>query len=140
MRPRRKKTFDVALGSTNASPNERFRVTFDPMLLVRETAAHLYPKSQAIIFFSVDEGKNAYGAIRMENGEAVITIDLLTPLGRVPEILAHEIAHAVVGIDKKHGNEWKKAFGAIHKEFDRRMRLLAKRHHLKRVKPACSGR
>ena len=51
----------------------------------------------------------------MMSTQVVTTI----PVEDATEILAHELAHAAVGLDHDHDAEWEKAFDAIFDEYNR---------------------
>lgn len=52
-----------------------------------------------------------------DSSTPVITISANLPYKHCLEILAHELAHVIVGVDTGHGNKWQKCFEEIHKEY-----------------------
>jgi len=113
----------------------RFRIVFDPFKLVLDVAHDLFPGFRADIFFGA-ESKKGYGTTNFSEGEVPhITISATVPFGAAPEILAHEIAHVVVGIEAGHGKKWDWVFARIQREYMKRLVAQAKKTKLKMVRP-----
>jgi hypothetical protein len=49
-----------------------------------------------------------------DNSLPLINMSTNIPFRRMPEILAHELAHVVVGYDEGHGDKWKDVFDKIY--------------------------
>jgi hypothetical protein len=112
-----------------------FHMAFDPLKLVLEVSRDLFPKHGADIFFGLEGEKNKFGYTDFGQTPPVITVSVLTPLGVTPEILAHEVAHVVAGFESGHGKKWEKTFDMIHREYLKRLKVMAKKSHLKAVNP-----
>ncbi len=52
-----------------------------------------------------------------EDGEVHVFVSTEIAVSDAAEILAHELAHAAVGIDHDHDESWESAFNAIHKKY-----------------------
>ena len=55
--------------------------------------------------------------IFQKDNKIIIAISSKLSIENALEVLAHELAHAIVGYDDKHRYKWKKAFLKIHKEY-----------------------
>lgn len=54
-----------------------------------------------------------------EGGEPHIELSEDLPVGAIPEVLAHEFAHIVVGIDAGHGGAWEAEYMALMHDMSR---------------------
>jgi hypothetical protein len=63
---------------------------------------------------------NAYGVTVFpdDGSRPQIFLSLKLPLEGLAEILAHELAHVIIGHEEEHSAEWEKAFSAIHAVHD----------------------
>ncbi len=98
----------------------RIRVVNDIVNMVVDATLELYPDTEAEIYFgTVEEERHAKGITNFptDGSTPVIVVNLDVPLRYVPEILAHELAHAVAGKDAEHNTEWENVFENIHKKF-----------------------
>ena len=62
-----------------------------------------------------------------DNGsDPIIQLDCNLSVKDAVEVLAHELAHVIAGIDKNHGKEWEDIFSEIHElyttEFNREIK------------------
>ncbi len=99
-------------------------VVFDPFGLIVEIFNDLYPDTPCEIIFSEGLHKgdgDPWGCTTFpdDGSDPQVVIDVETPLRHAVEILAHELAHVAVGgeCDEEHGEDWEKAFSAIHQEY-----------------------
>lgn len=111
------------------------RIAFDPFKMVLEVANDLYPGTKADVFFSMDPVGKEYGVTDFGGPVPAILICAQTPFFATPEILAHEIAHVVCGLDAAHGKQWDKVFSAIQREYQKRIKAEAKKTGLKAKNP-----
>lgn len=52
----------------------------------------------------------------------LISINIDLPIRRIPEIVAHELAHVIAGERAGHGPKWEKVFSAIHEQYTKHNR------------------
>ena len=97
-------------------------VFFDPIETVIEAFQLLYPDAHAEVCFG-QQIQGGLGATIFPDDGAIPTVLISgkIPHGRVPEILAHELAHVAAGYGAEHGEEWERAFEAINGGY---MRIL----------------
>jgi len=82
--------------------------------LMIETVNFLYPRLEFEVWISDIGEDNGYGYTYFpDDGFPVIEIGIHVPIGVFPEILAHEIAHVIVGIEEGHGEKWDEEFSKI---------------------------
>jgi hypothetical protein len=101
----------------------------DPMAEIIKAAEFLYPSLDVEIYvgaFDEEESDAPLGrTVWPDDGSPVyITISLDCPLCAMPEIMAHEIAHVVAGIDAEHGDAWEAEFSRIHEQYGKQMEQL----------------
>ncbi|MGB9660678.1 MAG: ClpX C4-type zinc finger protein [Moorellaceae bacterium] len=98
----------------------------NPFDIVIQAVKELYPDTQALIQFNPNlRGKEYRECGRTifpdDGGIPLIDISTNIPFEAMVEILAHEIAHVVVGPDvepeEEHGKKWEEVFEAIHKKY-----------------------
>lgn len=53
-----------------------------------------------------------------DGGVPVISISAEAPANAIPELLAHELAHLIAGVEADHGPEWETAMDAIGARYD----------------------
>lgn len=99
----------------------KFDCPFDR--LVRIAKIYSIPTKTYIQFhpeLSAD-GKPPFGeTIEKEGGkEFVINISANLPVMVAVEIMAHELAHVIVGLDEGHNKKWDKMFSKLQKDFYR---------------------
>jgi len=102
---------------------------YDPLVDVIQATVNLYGDVDAIIQYhpelkrswkpSLRFGRRVCGETYFPDDEAtpVISLNPDIPLKHIIEILAHELAHVVVGYDRDHDSDWKYAFDRIHDEY-----------------------
>ena len=98
----------------------------DMCSIVWKAFQNLYPDKQVTcewtpVIDATDDGKTVYGITHELDGDDEYFVQVVTtiPVEDATEILAHELAHAAVGLDHDHDAEWEKAFDAIFDEYNR---------------------
>lgn len=102
------------------------KIINDPFAFIIKAVEELYPDTFALIQFNPELKGKEFGECGCttfpENPNEPILIDISTniPFIHMPEILAHELAHVVVGTTEKddHGENWKEVFDAIHIRYE----------------------
>jgi predicted SprT family Zn-dependent metalloprotease len=96
--------------------------------MVQRIVRKRYPKLKARIRFAQDiprNGRHPRCGVTIfpdSGGIPLILINPEIPVSGALEVMAHELAHVIVGPDKPpHGKEWKKAFAWIHREYCKRV-------------------
>ncbi len=100
--------------------------------MMNQVMSDLYPDIRAIVIVcsGLFENEGAYGCTTFPDDGSIpiIEIDVNVPIGSFPEILAHEIAHVVVGPDAGHGTEWEKEFDLLQTKWtellEKRMEII----------------
>lgn len=95
----------------------------DPFALVYQAFKNLYPDKNCSIWWKPnlkdDTGKIVFGITTfLPDGEIIVTINPDINVSDAIEVLAHELAHVVAGVENEHGPEWKTAFNAIGVEYE----------------------
>ena len=97
------------------------RIQNDPIRLVVRIVKKRYPAARALIFFVAQQevASGAYGHTLFPDDGSIphVLISVELPVIRAVEILAHELAHVVVGPKGGHGKEWNRVFRWIKKEY-----------------------
>ena len=94
-----------------------------------EDVAKKYPQLDGVNVYFVDDKTLEYYAVTAFNENKVPKIFLRSTLqlGSIPEILAHEMAHIIVGKAKDsvddHSNEWVDAFAKLLKDMNEWMKF-----------------
>lgn len=97
----------------------------DAFAIVYQAFKNLYPEKECVIWWQSgemkDEEGNGYVGLTTfaDDGEIIVEVSINMFVGDAVETLAHELAHVAVGASEEHGEEWEKAFDAIHNEYDR---------------------
>jgi predicted SnoaL-like aldol condensation-catalyzing enzyme len=104
----------------------------NPIDTVMQAANELYPDLKVFMQFdpSVRHGKflflrwgtHGYTNFPADKSEPQINISSKINLGRIVEVIAHEIAHAVAGYDADHGKAWQTEFDKIFDKYNEIMR------------------
>jgi len=100
------------------------RLSFDPIGEVLAAIRTLYPDLDLVIDWVLVEDEGAlFGQCAFDEAGklAAVEINAATPIGAVPEIIGHEVAHAIAGADADHGSEWEAVFDRIQAEYTRRV-------------------
>lgn len=116
-----------------------FRLEHDPIGLMIDCANALYPEHGAVIQWVADAGAGVGCAVWPDDGSPpYIALEIGLALLDAVEVLAHEVAHIVVGTDEEdeHGPQWESAFDALHREYHRRMIELAQAAGVELHEPA----
>lgn len=99
----------------------------NPFGTLMEIMKENYPDAECDIYIgeSMTDGKETFGCTLFPeetgyNG-TVVEIHHSLSLTDAVEILAHELAHVVAGVDAEHGEEWEKVFDHIHTEFQKKV-------------------
>ena len=66
---------------------------------------------------SPDEFNGPWGQTDFDKVPITITIDPRLPMIALPEILMHEIAHAIAGYEHDHGEAWDDVFKVLHEAY-----------------------
>lgn len=97
----------------------------NPFDLLIEVMKEEYPDAKADIYFgqTAVDGKDTFGVTIFPHKEndlqrPAIEIYYDLPLPGSVEILAHELAHVVAGIEEGHGPKWEEIFENIFVKFD----------------------
>ncbi len=103
---------------------ERLKLTIDndPFSVVIEAFQTLYPDKTCVIQFdhTLNYDEKEFGLTQFYNPELDIPLVCINPklsVCHAVEVLAHELAHVAVGPAEEHGEQWEKAFSAIHEMF-----------------------
>lgn len=97
----------------------------DPSAIVAIAFRELYPdtKYHAQLVPELEDEDNApvYGLTLFpdDGSEPIICISAVAPISAEPELLAHELAHVVAGIDAGHGPTWEAAFEEIYQKYNK---------------------
>lgn len=108
----------------------KLKILNDPFKILLEAVQNLYPEIECEIqmdptirkpfklFGKRLWGCCGYALFPNDGGIPQIRISSNIPYFAVVEVLAHELAHVVAGIDAGHGAEWEEVFINIHAEYD----------------------
>lgn len=92
----------------------------DPFVAICKAVCRLYPNTKITEIRYADLGGDGYGFTDfLDDGDVVINIDASLSIENAAEIFAHEISHAVVGLEHEHDETWEDAFEKIHKEYEK---------------------
>ena len=83
---------------------------------------NLYPNKDCEIQWVTEDllGEGHYGCTTFgEDGKILVDISASIPVVDAVEVLAHELAHVAVGIEKDHTDEFERAFDAIFVEYNK---------------------
>jgi len=102
------------------------KIINNPFDTIIQAVEELYPNTHALIQFNPELRGRDYGECGCTtfptNPDEEILIDISTniPFIHMPEILAHELAHVVVGTNEEndHGDKWQEVFDAIHVKYE----------------------
>lgn len=101
-------------------PSKAVKIIFNPFDTVIEAYESLFDKP-CELHFALSDSEESFGFTEfLETGGStpVVVIDPQCSIVDSVEILAHELAHVAVGIGCiDHGEEWEKAFAAIHERY-----------------------
>ncbi|QCG93942.1 hypothetical protein E6C67_08310 [Azospirillum sp. TSA2s] len=86
----------------------------DPIKATLETISMRHPDLSVEVHFANDvEGGAAYAMFPDDGAAPSIVLSSDIPVFAVPGVIAHEVAHVVVGIDAMHGPVWEAEYRAI---------------------------
>lgn len=89
----------------------------NPIDMLLEVMDEHYPQVKADIYFGEQEtdGIDRLGVTIFpdDGGRPVIEVNPHIPLAHVAEIIAHELAHVIAGIEAGHGEKWEAEFENI---------------------------
>lgn len=110
------------------------KIKNNPIDVLLEIFEENYPnESKQInqIMFADFKGKNLAVTQFYENAMADIYIKAHRGIFKKPmaleqitELLAHELAHIIVGIENEHNDKWENAFEDLHKKLQHRMEKI----------------
>lgn len=100
----------------------------NPFDTLMEIMKEHYPNAKCDIYIgqSMTDGKENLGCTlfpeeHLSGDVPVVEIHFSLSLENATEILAHELAHVIVGYEGDHGEEWERVFSHIHEEFQRKL-------------------
>ena len=88
-------------------------LVFNPLLFALEVCEDLHPDLEAEVCWATQEDPGLT-LFPEDGGTPQIMIDVGLPLDATVEVLMHEVAHVVAGVEAGHGSEWEGAFDALH--------------------------
>lgn len=97
----------------------------DIFALIYKAFTNLYSTDKEITCYwqpklEDEEGNEVYGLTNFEDdGNITILVSGVLPVLDCAEILAHELAHIMVGFEQEHNEIWEKAFDSIQEEYMR---------------------
>ena len=101
------------------------RIINDPFNTLYEVIDELYPDLDCDVQYSeeLNIDGNTYGvAIFPQDGsKPLIELDPNQSVLDVLEVIAHEVAHVIAGLEADHGEKWEREFTKIHEKFLERM-------------------
>ncbi len=96
----------------------------DPFRLIHKAFRDLFPDSRVDGIWwepnirESSDGSPVFGLTDLgEDGEVHVFVSTEIAVSDAAEILAHELAHAAVGVDHDHDESWEAAFDGIHKKY-----------------------
>lgn len=103
------------------------KIKNNPIETVLEACRNLYKNIDVDIWFSPDmndeEGSPAgYTLFPKDGSKPIIYVNAEIPFSAVPEIIAHEIAHVVIGkreVVDEHDDKWEEVFQSIFEEYNK---------------------
>lgn len=107
------------------------KIVHDPVQLVLDIVQKKYPQASALVSF-VDSAecdrRNCVGyTVFHRRRVPVVHVSVHAPYYGVVEVLAHELAHVVIGRDSGHGRKWKEVFEYIASEYVKCVKKFAKK-------------
>lgn len=93
----------------------------NPFQKVIDAAIKVYPELECIIQFDPRLECPPYGETWWSsevNEIPVISISSELTIENSLEILAHELAHVIAGLEADHNDEWKHIFSKIHRQYN----------------------
>ena len=102
-----------------------FKFVNNPFDVIMYVINKLYPFFEADIimlevedFLELTNGENGWGVTSFIDGKKpLITFRADLPCFAFMEIVAHEVAHVIAGVDAGHGKLWEQEFEKINKEY-----------------------
>jgi predicted SprT family Zn-dependent metalloprotease len=93
----------------------------EPYSILNDIAMSINPNLECEVQFH-PELKTPGNTVFSDDGKILINVSINIPFYATVEILAHELAHAILGIDEEeHGEKWSQMFDRIHEEYVRRV-------------------
>lgn len=96
----------------------------DSFALIWRAFRELYPDKECEVFWHPEiekeaPGEEIYGLTDFGDDSSVLVfVSSKLTVENAAEVLAHELAHVAVGVEKEHGPEWEQAFEAIHEKYE----------------------
>jgi len=108
------------------------KIVNNPMDILSQAINNLYPDKMFKIIINGElkdeDGNEVFGITYLDEELCKIEISAQLSIFNFTEVVAHEIAHAVIGEteddDTGHGKKWGKEFDRIYKEY---VRLVSKK-------------
>ena len=97
----------------------------DVFAMIMQAFHNLYPEKECECAWETEirpdeDGSPVYGLCDFgEDGTVRIFVSPKIGVLDAAEVLAHELAHACVGANHEHDEEWEAAYDAIREEYDR---------------------
>lgn len=103
------------------------RLRFNPVNLVLTACSNLYGDLLTNVAIDLIDsplrGKNKVAGFTqfpaIPGQPIIVAINCKLPFMSVPEIIAHEIAHVILGAEENHGKVWELVFNDITAEYNR---------------------
>jgi hypothetical protein len=98
----------------------------NPFDILTEIIQENYPDVDCDIYIGeqLTDGKETFGCTLFpeEEGERIaIEVHYTMSLNDTVEIIAHELAHVIAGIEAEHGEEWERVFDDIHVKYQQKL-------------------
>lgn len=104
----------------------------DPIQLLQQVMDKHYPDVKVDIYFGESEtnGIDKLGVTLFpdDGSEPIIEVNPNIPLAHIAEIIAHELAHVICGVEADHGEEWERVFEDISQLFFKGYTDLMEQH------------
>lgn len=107
------------------------KIANNPFDIVFQAVNELYPNTEARIQFdptlNMEEQEYGYTEFGESGTLPIVGINPELPVSAAIEILAHELAHVIVGYIADHGPEWEKVFSEINDKYTEIMKNMQKK-------------
>lgn len=107
------------------------KIANDPIKLLLDLVEQRYPYVKAEIWFN-DRMKSPGLTLFKKGHKPIIKLNYSIPYYAVVEVLAHELAHAIVGIKQRHNEVWRKTFKDIFELYDKEISRQQKKERRRR--------
>ncbi|HEX2959096.1 MAG TPA: hypothetical protein VHO70_19830 [Chitinispirillaceae bacterium] len=108
------------------------KIINDAYELLFEVVKKMYGNINAEVQFAPIEGEEAgCTSFPDDGGVPLITVNACIPFIATIEIIAHEIAHIIAGVENEHNEKWEKVFSDIHEQYYQAIQEDAEKNNLK---------